>query len=107
MDRDRQWFERHPGRRHYVRFAEPVERFDLKHFAGQTLPPEAVVLTAVRQIAPGVRSRAWRAYSELPGNPDVLDEAGAKALWALWSGGRHDGIQYWDAIHYINHFVER
>lgn len=53
---DRRWFEKHPGRKHYVRPAHPAEIAEFEIVS--TVPPGYQIYVAVRNVRPGVRLRA-------------------------------------------------
>lgn len=98
IESDRRFFKRFPERRHRVRLASQSEIADLRAASGSrlNLPKGFEYLTAVRQIAPGVRMRVFLhatagAWDDLPedvaarifdetsrGTGAVLDERGRR-----------------------------
>ena len=55
QQRDKKWFENHPGRTEYTRFYIPGEVPDEVLVPGKPLP----VMTVVTQVAPGIRTRRF------------------------------------------------
>ena len=77
---DRKFFEANPGREYRLRFSTKAEIWEIGHFGGQFTPDIACVLTAVRQLTPGVRVRRYVPMLELPPGPlvDAPEEIIAK-----------------------------
>jgi len=58
MDLDREWFRKHPERQWHIRYAHPVERFELSHFGDVTVPYDKVAVVVVRRLGEGLRARS-------------------------------------------------
>jgi hypothetical protein len=77
-DSDRRFFERFPNRQHRVRPAGQAE-IETLNAAGDNWPPGASLCTVVRNIAPGIRARA---FAPILGPVDTdLGEDAARALF--------------------------
>ena len=78
---DRQFFERFPRRRHRVRVASEVEISQIEIVEGKpaTVPNGCRVFTAVRNVGPGMRLRAFVYATE--GAETDLDEANARSIF--------------------------
>ena len=80
---DRLWFQQHAARNHRLRFACQSEIEKIETLGGP-LPPGAVcVVTAVRQIRPGLRVRAYARMATLTGRPDAASEQVAADLFRM------------------------
>jgi hypothetical protein len=71
LETDRRYFAKHTGRSYRLRPASPSEVEVLRVLSGPhvtALPGHLAWFTAVRQIAPGVRVRAWAAIVPFGGH---------------------------------------
>jgi hypothetical protein len=78
---DRAWFEAHPDREYRLRFSGQSEIWEVEHFGGPIPPAVHCVVTAVRQIRPGVRIRKYNCLLSLTGRPDEASETTAADLF--------------------------
>jgi hypothetical protein len=82
LDADRQYFERHPDRRHRIRRVFAAERAEFEFHGGELRPAASQsVYVVVEQVRVGARLRTpFIASSDI--DPDELDEAVCAAVFA-------------------------